>query len=870
MNETTPLGLLKQKSDQTVSDFLERDIPDFLEQHTLTFDDYFRSSFEKSVAGPKIGISRNPYSIIALGGYGRGELCVHSDIDLLFLFKKSVPDEAEELIREIVYPLWDLGLDIGYATRSIRECLSIARQDIEVLTSLLDARFICGSSLSYSELMEQLRKKITRKKPAELIFRLVENNRERHQRFGDSTYLLEPNLKEGQGGIRDYHTMLWIAKIESAIIQPRDLELNGYLSHGGYQALLKTLSFIWDVRSRLHHLTGRKCDQLHFEFQTELAETMKFSNKNGQQPVEIFLGKLHGHMESLKQQYLMFLFERGYSTEKKSKKKPFVQTEVEGLEVKDGILYFISSKNILKAPDLLMKVFEESAHLKIPLSAETKQLVQEFAYLFDDELRTSPSTLKSFERILVAPSPYFNVLNEMLVSGFLPQFIPSFKRIVNRIQYDEYHLYPVDKHSLMTVRTLKRFATPEAAAEEPICHDLYKKLSSKKLLLWAALLHDIGKGEQGTSHSQRGATITASILTKFGLKPDEIETVSFLVREHLLLAKIATRRDINDEETAISCARKIKKAGRLKMLYLLTVADSISTGPKAWNSWTSSLLQGLFLKVLNIIEKGELASNEAVKAVEKKKNDILSSASTPETLKDLETLFSVMSPRYQLYTPARDILEHIRLYEILEDEPSAWSISGTSNPNTRTVTVCANDRPGLFSKIAGTFTLNNIDILDSQIYTWRNNIALDIFEVTAPPDPLFEDELWGKAERTLRSAITGELDLAAALSKKMTGVRAKAYLSEKPNQVIVDNKSSSFFTIIEVITYNFPGLLFSVTDALFRCGLDIWVAKIATKVDQVIDVFYVRDFDGQKVNTPHQEEAVKEAIAAELPGDDAK
>ncbi|MBW2739341.1 MAG: HD domain-containing protein, partial [Deltaproteobacteria bacterium] len=440
------------------------------------------------------------------------------------------------------------------------------------------------------------------------------------------------------------------------------------------------------------------------------------------------------------------------------------------------------------------------------------------------------------------------------------------KGIVNRIQYDEYHLYPVDKHSLMTVRTIKRFATSEAAAEERLCHDLYKELSMKKLLLWAALLHDIGKGEPGKAHFQRGAVITASILSEFGFKSKDIETVSFLVREHLLLVKIATRRDINDEETAISCARKIKKAPLLKMLYLLTVADSISTGPKAWNNWTGSLLQALFLKVLSIIEKGELATSRAVEVVEKKKNKILASVSMPRSQKDMEALFRVMSPRYQLYTPVRDMLKHIKLYEMLGTDSFVWSITKTSNPDTRTVTVCTNDRPGIFSKIAGTFTLNNMLILGCQIYTWRNNIVLDIFEVTAPPDPILEEERWLKAEETLRSALTGEFDLAAAIRKKTTDFRYRPCLSEKPNQVIVDNKSSSFFTIIEVFTSNLPGLLFSITDALFRLGLDIWVAKIATKVDQVVDVFYVRNFDGQKIYATHQVDAVKKEIASVLPG----
>jgi [protein-PII] uridylyltransferase len=330
--------------------------------------------------------------------------------------------------------------------------------------------------------------------------------------------------------------------------------------------------------------------------------------------------------------------------------------------------------------------------------------------------------------------------------------------------------------------------------------------------------------------------------------------------------KTAARKDINDEETAIFCARKIVDIERLKMLYLLTVADSMATGPAVWNDWTSALLQSLFLRVLHIMEGGELATHKAVELVEKKKEEILSSASTIKDRNEMKEIFSYMSPRYILYTTAQDILRHIRLYRSLGSEPFVWEVTGNTDLDIRTVTICATDRPGLFSKIAGTFTLNGMDILESQIYTWRNNIALDIFKVKPPLDRIREDEWWARAKQDLRSAISGMLDLSAALGKRMLDYGSKKpRLSERPNQVIIDNNSSSFFTIIEVFTYDFPGLLYMVTDALFRCGLDVRVAKIATKVDQVVDVFYVRDFDGQKADAPDQVDKIKAAIIAVLP-----
>ncbi|MDH4010510.1 MAG: HD domain-containing protein, partial [Desulfobacterales bacterium] len=424
------------------------------------------------------------------------------------------------------------------------------------------------------------------------------------------------------------------------------------------------------------------------------------------------------------------------------------------------------------------------------------------------------------------------------------------------------------KHLLRTVQTIKKFGTAKDSSLEPLCEQIYRKLRRKKLLLWAALLHDIGKGESEEDHSIKGAEIVKTVLKQKGLAPADIETVIFLVQEHLLLIKTATRRDIHDEETAISCARKIKDIERLKMLYLLTVADSIATGPMAWNDWKAALLRDFFLKTVNVLEKGELATAQAVEVVAQKKREALRSARNPGEKKKTEALLGVMSPRYLLYMPADEIKKHIKLYRDLATDNSEfiWEIEHAADANTRSVTICAQDRPGLISKIAGVFTLNNIDILDVQAFTWRNNIALDIFKVKPPPDPILEDEKWNRTATNLGAALSDELDLADALRKKVRVYRnTKTGLDKKPHQVTVDNASSSFFTIIEVFTYDFPGLLFNVTDALYRSDLNIWVAKIATKADQVVDVFYVRDVNGQKVDLPDQVSNIKAAIMERLP-----
>ena len=857
---------LHLQRNRLLRDFPKGRVPDFMLQHSRLLDEYFRNSFEASQIGPRMNITRNPYVIIAQGGYGRDDQCVHSDVDLLILFEKRVPDKAEALIREIVYPLWDLGLEVGHATRSLKECLALAAKDFDILTPLLDARFVCGMSKLYSMLMQMLRDKVIKRRTRKVIDWLVETNQERHVRFGDSAYLLEPNLKEGQGGLRDYHTMLWIARIKSNLKQPRDFEYLGYLSHEEYRQMVDALQFIFDVRNRLHLLSNRKNDQLHFEHQIRLARALGYRRRDGQQPVEQFLGDLHEQMEFIKQQHLIFLFEQGYEKRSRRFKRRAKVAKIEGIVVKGDALTFSASYQVKANPRLLIQIFEESARLKLPLDIEARRVVREFGHLLDADLRVQPEVVKSFEKILMAPAPTFNVLNAMLHTGLLERFLPVFAMVVNRIQYDEYHIYPVGRHLLRTVMLLKQIKDLQNGNGDALAAELWSEVKAKKLLLWGALLHDIGKGQPGKNHSARGEALVPEILEEKGYKPEDIETVAFLVREHLLLAKTAARRDINDEETALHCARRINDVERLRMLYLLTVADSMATGPKAWNSWTASLLRELFFKVLNVLENRELATQEAVALVARKHEELLTTIKPQKRRQALEALFKVMSPRYLLSVPVENILSHVDLFQRLGETPVVWDVEPGMADDTRIVTVCAQDQPGLFSRIAGVFTLNRINILDAQVFTWRNNTALDIFKVQPPPDPIFEDEKWEKARRDLNLALEGRLDIEANLA---AGGRPKRHTRPpamaRPVRVEIDNTTSSFFTIVEVFAEDFPGLLFQITNALFQCRLDVWVAKIATNIDQVVDVFYVRDFDGQKVDDPGEAQNIKDAIYAVLP-----
>ncbi|MBU0994214.1 MAG: [protein-PII] uridylyltransferase [Proteobacteria bacterium] len=849
------------KREHLISSFLDKREQAFTDKLSLLIDDYFRESYENSQVGLALGMIKNPYAIVALGGYGRREQCIGSDIDILFLFKDSVPREAEALIQEIVYPLWDAGFDVGHSTRSVKECIRMAGDDIETLMAILDGRFICGMSNLFVQVMEHLRRKVIRSRSGKIISLIVEDINGRHDRFGDASYLLEPNLKEGKGGLRDYHTMLWIARVKSDLRQPRDLEYLGYVSEKEFEALEDSVSYLHAVRNRLHHLAGRKCDQLYMEYQKEIADVITIVKKDGKQPVELFLGELHGHMACIKQQHQVFLSEMGFlKLQKKGRGILGKRSGVSGIIVtKRNMLDFVSLEAVLKNPELMIRIFEESLRLSIPISAPAKRVIKELDYLISGQFRNDPSIVNIFEKILLTVSSDYNVLNEMMNTGFLTQFIPELKGIQNLIQYNSYHIYPVDKHSLKTVETAKKLGMK--ANGHALFHELYHELEDRRILLWACLLHDIGKSLPSKNHAESGMIQARNILERFAYPKAFVATVSFLVGEHLYLIKTATRRDIQDEETVISVARRISNIDQLKMLYMLTVADAMATGEKAWNDWTASLVRDLFLKVLKILKTGELATPEATEIIARKKNELLSLRGINASGPEFSDSFEVMTPRYLLYVEAKDINAHIGLYSKLGDKPFVLDVEKDESSNTRIVTICAKNRNGLFSMIAGGFTLNSLDILDAQVFTWRNGIAIDVFHVTPPKDKIFEDENWQKTENRLLDILSDKINLAEKLKDRiLKGKEEKRHTSKRPLRVNVDNDSSSFYTIIEVFAYDYPGLLFSVTHELFKHGIDIHMAKIATKIDQVVDIFYVRNFSGDKIESREETDRIKSDI----------
>ncbi len=856
---------LKNTRDRLVSRFADGKISHGFQKHfTEMMDQYFRKSLQDSETGSNFFREKKPMALVAVGGYGRKELCLHSDIDIIILFDSKIPDQAKRLAKEIFFPLWDLGFDLGYGMRTRRDCLALSMADFEVLTSIMDARFICGDSPLFLSLVEDLRVKCLRKKTKIFGRWLAERDRIRIETYGDASFLLEPQLKEGIGGLRDYHHLLWASKAFFGVRAPRDLEYLGKLSHDEYRLLNAELSFISLVRSHLHLLSGRKNDRLSFEYQEKIARKLGFEDEQDFAAVEQFLSKLHASISTLKSLRRSF-FKAHLPNGRPRHIDKGEKVVSSGLYLSGEELHFRSSEAILSDPYLLMDIFERSARLGLFPALESGRLVGEFLYLVDESFRKSSRAVESFLAILNAPHS-FGALERMLEWGILEKFIPEFSKIKDRVQFDAYHTFPVGMHALQTLRMIKTLGREK----DILLPGIYTELSNPEPLLVAALFHDIGKASK--NHAQEGAEITRKILKRFAYPKELAEDVLFLVRHHLLIAETATRRDLNDEKPVVQCARVTGTIDRLKMLYLLTWADSRATGPRAWNEWIANLVQELFFKIHNVINEGELATADAARKVERTKNQVRRHLPGRFDKDQVDDLFEIMAPRYLLDTGSRDIVRHIMIYgdfrkNVYGPEPTAFYLGAKEIEREACweLTFMASDRPGLFSDIAGVLSLNNINILSSNVYTWHDGTGLCIIRVTPPLDQILADKTWERVKKNMKDTLAGKLSLAYRIREK----ESKALLSasakpKRPPHVRFNNATSDFFTIIEVFADDRVGLLYIITRTLFELRLNIHIAKIATKADQIADVFYVRDLIGQKVEDENQIEEIKRALLYQL------
>ncbi len=811
-----------------------------LAKHTslmdATLEEYFRAS----------GAAPENMCLVALGGYGRRELFPYSDIDLMLLYRPEAEKQLGEIAEAIFYPLWDAGLEVGHGVRTLTACLEEAGKDFFLLVSLLDARLLIGSEDLFSSLMNDFHKKFVAGQRKTFLQDMLFHRQKRHEKFGNHSYLLEPHIKESRGGFRDIQAMLWSAQVLFNLKKPEDLERAGLISSEELRLFEEACDTLIRTRNRLHYISGRKNDQLFFEHQEEMAEAFGYRNEKGMLGVERFMRDIHAQLQTIAlTSDLFFEHAREVLGLVETGKQPQDKELEKGIALRQGRIHLTDMALAAKRPYLLMRVFANVAQTGNPLHHRTKKLISGNLHLIHDKARYSKRMNKAFLETIQGPH-CLTALTDMLESGLLSAYIPEFIHLKSLAQHDVYHIYTVDRHLLQTVEEVNLLRTQE--------HALYITLPSPYILFLAALLHDIGKG-YGKNHSEYGAQLAADIGKRIGMPAADINCLTFLIREHLFLAEIAQRRDLEDEGLIIRCAKQLNDPDRLTMLYLLTIADAKATGPSAWSDWKAALLLELYLKVANTLGRDDLSLPDPREEISWMRSQIAALLGDNQ-----EFPLKILPDDYLLGNSPDDVVNHIRLHDTLKEQEVI--LIPTQEEGHWSILIMAKDRPGILSKICGVLALHNLKVLAAQIYTWLDGTIVDILHVASTLDNLFDDQNWQSLEGDLGKAIHFRLGLTHRLHEKLTAMGTSiAQMSQRPPaKVVIDTNASDNFTIIEVYAANRAGLLYDITRTLSDFGINTFRAKIGTKADQIVDVFYVLDDEGHKIEDPEFQNEIKNGL----------
>jgi [protein-PII] uridylyltransferase len=855
---------LAQAKDALKRAFLARDVAaGYPFEHARLFDDYFRQRLDEFFASDLPRPAR-PFALVAVGGYGRGELSPCSDIDVLVLLSGAETADPGELARFLFLPLWDLGCDLGHGVRDIADCLAFSAQDNKVLASLLDARLVAGDEALFRDFGHMLGSEPFLELCRGFGAFLARTNAARAASHGDAGALLEPDIKDGLGGLRDYHQILWLLKIEDLLGGSSCRKREAFPEE--YAALCDHAAFLTFVRSHLHFLSGRKNDTVVFDFQRELASRLGYREGDNILAVERFLAELHRRMAEIKTLNSLFYShigdERICSLDAGAPHgiSPDFSASPAGLD-------FVGAQESAPDPLRLVLLFEEAQRTGLPLSWAARRRVTALAPDASGTLSVSAWAFEHFLRLLKA-DPTGPVLEQMLETGLLGAIFPEFAQVQDMVQFDAYHIHPVGWHSLETVKALGELARGDV----PRYARLFAGIKRPETLLLAALFHDIGKG-RGGNHAELGAALVETMLARFGLEDGLVKDVAHLVRHHLLLADTATRRDLTDESEVLRCAALVGDAERLVMLELLTYADSNATGPSAWTSWKAGLLSELVAKVDSLMRGGQAAGTRAARVMLRRRDDVRAKAKGLFDPAEIEARLDQMSPRYLSGVEAADILRHLALAERLDKPGKAaghgrvvFDFPDQAKAGRKHFTVMARNDPALFATVAGALALHDVNILAADLYRWRGGIMALILRVSEPKDAHFALELWERVGRTVTDSMTGRLALDYRLAHKRRSPLFSAVFKglERPAAVSVDNRISDFYTAVEVRSDDRVGLLYDIAHALFALKLDVHIAKVATLGNRVHDVFYVRDLGGQKIDDPDQVQEIREALAFRL------
>ena len=828
-------------------------------------------------AGDEVG----RLSVAATGGYGRGVLAPFSDIDLLFLTQTAPTPTALRTVEFTLYFLWDLGLKVGHATRSVADCLMEANGDATVRTSMLDARPIAGDAALFADFAKQFRAACKDAGSAGYIAAKRAERDARHRRYGDSPFVVEPNIKEGKGGLRDLQTLYWMARYLFWIKNINELtELEGpsagIITATEAKLAIRSWDFLWSLRFHLHYVTGRAEERLTFDLQPVIGARMGYTRHGRQDGVERFMR--HYFLTAREVSRLTHVMEPALVRAAFGPPALAKATDAEladaGFVLADGQLLCAKGRDIRDNPIGMLRIlqFARDRGLELhPLGMRALIRNERRAVALRGDPRAAQMFLdllcgKDSERRHADGARWLAVLNE---SGFLSRFMPDWARIVGQMQFDTYHIFTVDEHTIEAVRVLNLLERGELANIAPVATELIGQLQSRRALYVAMLLHDICKG-RGGDHSELGAELALEIGPQIGLTAEETETVSWLVLHHLLLSQTAFKRDIDDPKTILDLADTIQSPERLRLLHVLTVADMRAVSPKVWNGWKATLLRELFARVAEVLEGGLATTERDVRVLRAK----AAAASLLEdwSAAEIERYQTLGYAGYWLSFDPETHARHARLTRDADARGAPLTVETQPLPARAVteVTVYAADHAGLFSQIAGALAVAGASIVDARIHTLTNGMALDTFWVQDAAGGAFDaPHRLARLYVLIEQALTGRITLATEIRKASTallGRRVRAI--HVPPRVVIDNQASNSFTVLEVNGRDRPGLLHDVTAAISEQGLQIASAHVSTYGVRAVDVFYVKDVFGLKVENEWKLHQLREALLAALGGPD--
>jgi len=803
-------------------------------------------------------------AVVAVGGYGRAEMAPHSDVDLLFLTPYKVTPWAESVIESMLYILWDLRLKVGHSTRTVKDCLRLGREDYTIRTALLEHRHICGDRALSDELGERLWRELFRSTGPDFIEAKLAERAERLRKQGGQRYVLEPNVKEGKGGLRDLQSLFWIAKYLHRVDSSRALLSLGFFRPEEWEAFERAEGFLWAVRCHLHLIAGRAVDQLTFDMQVEVARRMGYRDGGGRRAVEHFMQDYFRHATKVGELTRIFLTALEASHVKQEpgllrmlrrrrKARAPYRIRQNRLDVADEKAFLADKLNMIR-------VFEEALRTGLLLHPDTMRLIAANLHLIDDEVRADPEAHGLFLDLLLKHGNPERALRRMNELGVLAAFIPEFEPIVAMMQFNMYHSYTVDEHIIQCISTLAQIERGELVEELPIASRILKEGVNRRVLYIALLLHDIGKGRP-EDHSVLGAQIARKVAPRLGLNPEECETVEWLVRYHLLMSDMAQKRDIADPRTVRDFAKAVRTRKRLDLLTVLTVCDIRGVGPHAWNNWKAMLLRGLYRQTADALETGLEEFNREKREDEAKR-------ALREALKDWDPkdLRRETARHYGPYWQGLSTETQAVFARLLRDlGPDEIRIDLEPEPDRDATRACfaLADHPGIFSRLAGALALAGANVVDARTYTSKDGYATAVFWIQDAEGAPYEESRLPRLRNTIERTLKGEVVAREALKSK-DKIKRREKEFQFPTSITFDNEGSDIYTIIEVDTRDRPGLLYDLTRTLANSNIYIASAVIATYGAQVVDTFYVKDMFGLKLHSRPKRDALERKLRAAI------